>query len=232
MKKGELRKKEILNTAEALFCKKGYEQTSIQDIIDLLNSSKGSFYHHFVSKEALLEGICMNRAKQNYELSVSKMDDSWNSVECLNYLLSNMLPLRDERISFLLMLLPLFRKAEGRTVRAYYSSALSSQFREIVIRQIAYGCEKGEMSCQEYDYTADIILLMTNNLWVCICEIISASEEDGKETDISELLRMTDAYRTAVTRILSLPYGMIEIADLNMLKDLCIKIHQHWSVEK
>ena len=43
MKKGELKKQEIMETAEILFCKKGYEQTSIQDILDKLKTSKGSF---------------------------------------------------------------------------------------------------------------------------------------------------------------------------------------------
>ena len=63
MRKGDIRKQEILATAEQLFCRNGYEQTSVQDIIDCLHSSKGSFYHHYASKEALLEGICRNRAE-------------------------------------------------------------------------------------------------------------------------------------------------------------------------
>ena len=41
MKKGDLRKQEILQTAEKLFCRKGYEQTSVQDILDQLKTSKG-----------------------------------------------------------------------------------------------------------------------------------------------------------------------------------------------
>ena len=35
MKKGDLRKQEILRTAEQMFCRKGYDQTSIQDTIIL-----------------------------------------------------------------------------------------------------------------------------------------------------------------------------------------------------
>ena len=47
LRKGDIRKQEILKTAEMMFCRNGYEKTSIQDIIDVLHSSKGSFYHHF-----------------------------------------------------------------------------------------------------------------------------------------------------------------------------------------
>ena len=79
MKKGEIRKQEILSTAEELFCRKGYEQTSIQDIIDRLNTSKGSFYHHFTSKESLLEEICDYRAEQILQ---SALSDSRREAEC------------------------------------------------------------------------------------------------------------------------------------------------------
>ena len=41
----------ILETATRLFMKKGYEHTSIQDIIDNLGGlSKGAIYHHFKSR--------------------------------------------------------------------------------------------------------------------------------------------------------------------------------------
>ena len=45
----------ILDTAVELFLKKGYENTSIQDIVNQLGGlSKGAIYHHFKSKEAIL----------------------------------------------------------------------------------------------------------------------------------------------------------------------------------
>ena len=49
MKKGDARREELLATAERLFCTKGYEKTSVQDILDEMGFSKGGFYHHFDS---------------------------------------------------------------------------------------------------------------------------------------------------------------------------------------
>ena len=44
----------ILDTAQKLFLEKGYEHTTIQDIIDNLGGlTKGAIYHHFTSKESL-----------------------------------------------------------------------------------------------------------------------------------------------------------------------------------
>lgn len=48
----------ILNVAQGLFLEKGYENTSIQDIIDGLGGlSKGAVYHHFKSKEEIFNAV-------------------------------------------------------------------------------------------------------------------------------------------------------------------------------
>ncbi len=47
----------ILDTASALFFQKGYDKTTLQDIIDATKLSKGAIYHHFTSKEAILIAV-------------------------------------------------------------------------------------------------------------------------------------------------------------------------------
>ena len=48
----------ILDVASRLFLEKGYEHTSIQDIINNLGGlSKGAIYHHFKSKEEILIAV-------------------------------------------------------------------------------------------------------------------------------------------------------------------------------
>ncbi len=48
----------ILDVSYRLFMKKGYEHTSIQDIISHLGGlSKGAIYHHFKSKEEILMAV-------------------------------------------------------------------------------------------------------------------------------------------------------------------------------
>ena len=45
------RRQEFLDTARELFYSKGYEETSVNDILKKLDLSKGTFYHYFKSKE-------------------------------------------------------------------------------------------------------------------------------------------------------------------------------------
>ncbi|MBN1538594.1 MAG: TetR/AcrR family transcriptional regulator [Candidatus Thermoplasmatota archaeon] len=54
VKDHDVRKKEIVETAERLFLKYGYEETPIKLIIDDIGIAKGTFYHYFSSKDDLL----------------------------------------------------------------------------------------------------------------------------------------------------------------------------------
>ena len=65
LKKGDARRGELLAASEKLFYTKGYENTSVQDILDAVGFSKGGFYHHFDSKLAVLEAICQQRAEDD-----------------------------------------------------------------------------------------------------------------------------------------------------------------------
>jgi len=51
------RKKQIIEAGFKIFREKGYDETSVRDIIEEIGISKGGFYHHYSSKEELLEDI-------------------------------------------------------------------------------------------------------------------------------------------------------------------------------
>lgn len=51
------RRMELFNAAQALFFTKGYEKTSVKDIVKQVGVAKGLFYYYFESKQALLEAL-------------------------------------------------------------------------------------------------------------------------------------------------------------------------------
>ena len=89
LKKGDARRGELLAASEKLFYTKGYENTSVQDILDALELSKGGFYHYFVSKEAVLQEICEQRATARFgRLGMELYDSRVSPIDKLNRLLS------------------------------------------------------------------------------------------------------------------------------------------------
>jgi TetR/AcrR family transcriptional regulator, transcriptional repressor for nem operon len=47
----------IVATADQLFYQQGYEHTSFSDIADVVQISRGNFYHHFKSKDEILDAV-------------------------------------------------------------------------------------------------------------------------------------------------------------------------------
>ncbi len=69
----------ILDVASRLFLEKGYEHTSIQDIIDHLGGlSKGAIYHHFKSKEDILVAVTERMTEESNRMLLNIRD--WKNV--------------------------------------------------------------------------------------------------------------------------------------------------------
>jgi AcrR family transcriptional regulator len=60
IKEGEIRRREILVAARDLFVKKGYDHTSVNDILKIVGIAKGTFYYYFASKQEVLEAIIVD----------------------------------------------------------------------------------------------------------------------------------------------------------------------------
>lgn len=78
-------KTRIVSAAWQLFYEKGYDQTTVDDIIALSGTSKGSFYYYFSTKDELLETLS-NVLDDFYEELSGKMEPSMNSFDKLLYL--------------------------------------------------------------------------------------------------------------------------------------------------
>jgi AcrR family transcriptional regulator len=77
IKHPELRRSEILDQAFALFLSRGYDHTSLNDIIAEAGISKGAFYHYFPSKEALLAALADRFARK----TLAELEDVLNDRE-------------------------------------------------------------------------------------------------------------------------------------------------------
>src|SRR5262249_36770443 len=57
IERGQATRQRLLATAARLFAERGYEATSIEEMLQELQVSRGALYHHFDSKEALFEAV-------------------------------------------------------------------------------------------------------------------------------------------------------------------------------
>ena len=77
VKDAEERRNEILDVAERLFCTKGFDSTSTNDILAEIGIARGTLYYHFKSKEDILDAMIERMTNQLVEkASVIALDES------------------------------------------------------------------------------------------------------------------------------------------------------------
>ncbi len=82
-------KEKIIKGAFTLFATKGYEATTTQDIIDITQLSRGAMYHHFKSKQDILESVTKEaQLKINVFFERLVADDSLTTKEKISEIIS------------------------------------------------------------------------------------------------------------------------------------------------
>ena len=97
-KSGRNTKGRIVSAAWKLFYEQGYDNTTVEDIIFESETSKGSFYHYFEGKDALLGSLSMI-FDEKYEELRQEMDPDMHAVDKLIYMNHELFSMIDNTVS-------------------------------------------------------------------------------------------------------------------------------------
>ena len=97
-KSGRNTKGRIVSAAWKLFYEQGYDNTTVEDIIFESETSKGSFYHYFEGKDALLGSLSMI-FDEKYEQLRQEMDPDMNAVDKLIHMNHELFTMIDNTVS-------------------------------------------------------------------------------------------------------------------------------------
>ena len=86
----------IVSAAWELFYEQGYENTTVEDIIAVSGTSKGSFYHYFDGKDALLETLSLLFDEKYEELEEEA--EAMDAVDALIFLNRQLFTMIDDRV--------------------------------------------------------------------------------------------------------------------------------------
>ena len=127
----------ILEVSLALFNEKGYEKTTIQDIVNALGMSKGAIYHHFKSKDEIIEALSERCYHGDAQMELLRNASDKTGIEKKNpkIFMSGM--------------------AENLSVNS-----------QIVERILKEGMEDGSIRSQDPLCAAQVLMLLLN-YWIC-----------------------------------------------------------------
>jgi AcrR family transcriptional regulator len=209
LKPPAVRRRELIDCAQTMFLSRGYERTTINDVIVATGLSKGAFYHYFRSKEELLEAIAARFAGQ----SLGFLDDvraGRDALSSLNVMLAvgrewKLEHMRDLRAMFTTLLKPENAVLYQRIVEAVY--AVLTPALAAIIEQ---GQREGTFAAGDARVAAETLLWLGNGRRPVIIEALAKAETDPG-AGVEMVMRRIRAEEAIIDRILGLPAGSVKV---------------------
>lgn len=165
----------IMDAAFRLFMEKGYEHTSVQDIIDNLGGlSKGAIYHHFKSKEEILVAVVERMtAESNRVLADIRDRSDLNGREKLKTIFKSSVkrPVQDE----IFTVAPDFRN-NPRLLFLIFRDTVDEVAPNYILPIIEQGLSDGSIQT-EYPRQLSELIILAANIWMNPM-IFDSGEED------------------------------------------------------
>ena len=143
-------KGKIVSAAWQLFYQQGYNDTTIDEIVELSGTSRGSFYHYFDGKDALLSSLSY-LFDEKYEELMETMNESLSPIDKLVFLNQELFLMIENTVSvdllcqlFATQLITTGERHLMDTNRTYYKL-----LRKITIEGYNQGLFKGELSIND-----------------------------------------------------------------------------------
>ena len=192
---------EFLSTAQQFFMTKGYEQTSVNDIIDKMGGAKGTFYHYFKSKEELLEKLAEQFANQTLQkIRYVIQMDNLNAIEKLNKYFMEVWDLKMENRELMVLFMTVMYSEENLRYRYKMFKTNAQLIKPELNKIIAQGKAEGLLDPVGGEDTPLMIFSMGTYVSESIVELMRDLEE--KPENAFKIEQKWTAYQKGIERIL------------------------------
>jgi Transcriptional regulator len=154
------RRKELIDTAEDLFVKKGYEDTSVSDIVKKIKVGQGTFYYYFKSKEEILEAVAEKIVAPIAEEIRNIAKGNGDPATKVNSILNSILKAGSSETGFM----KLMHQKGNYLLHDKLEEALEAKISPIIAEVISKGMDEGFFNM---DYPKEsFILLLSSTLYI------------------------------------------------------------------
>lgn len=193
------KKEQILDISLSLFLEKGYDNTSISDIVTSLDIARGTLYYHFESKEAIMDAIIEQSVKEIVE-KVEKMVFK-KDLSVYEKIFSLFSTTSMKRKSGGDLMINYLNQPQNALLHEKSNSSLIQKISPFLGKIIEEGVEEGLFDNAFPFETAEIILTM----------IVGFLDLHYEDMDESDLVRRTESLLYNMERILGAKEGSLAI---------------------
>ncbi|MDD7389726.1 MAG: TetR/AcrR family transcriptional regulator [Lachnospiraceae bacterium] len=207
VKDAEERKNEILDVAERLFCAKGFDHTSTNDILNEIGIARGTLYYHFKSKEDILDAMIERLTNQIVAKAAAiALDDS---IPVLERLTRTILSLNvDSELGDMIM--EQVHRPQNALMHQKLEDRLLGRVNKLITKIAEDGIRQGIMHT---DYPAEAVEMIMTYSYKAFDSIVQYSEE--------EEIRKIEGFVYHSERMLGMERGALQEVMRPLFKKLC-----------
>jgi AcrR family transcriptional regulator len=212
-----VKRKEILDAAQKLVYTRGYQQMSIQDILNELNISKGAFYHYFDSKQSLLDGLVDRMLDEAEQVLRPILAADLPAIEKLRRYFDTGSRWKTDRKAFMLDLLRVWYTDSNALVRQKQQAAAMKRVAPMLAEIIRQGVSEGVFTTDYPDEIGSMVWSLAQGISDHVAGLLLSCEP---QPDAYQRMKaILAAYSDALERILGAPSGSLPLVDVNLLKE-------------
>lgn len=202
---------ELIDAAWQLFTTRGYDATSVQDVIDKVGVSKGAFYHYFTTKEELLDTVVERTTRAAVaELEPVVTEPSRTAIEKLNGFLAGLRRYRYRHFTLLKDAFRVLLHHQNAIIREKLTERSAQMALPGLTAIIEQGAREGTFSTPDPRHAAETLLYLSqyfgeHNMHLVIDHI-------GDPHVLDAVRRHEDFTFDAFERLLGAPKGSLERA--------------------
>lgn len=160
MKKGERRKQDLLNIAYRMFIEKGYENTSVDDIIIEAGIAKGTYYYYFESKEATLEAVIEMMIEKAENIAKAALMNPVPIPQKLASVVYAFQPNKDE-----IVITDVLKRKENIVMHDKIGKKIVEVAVPILSDIVKEGIAQGIFACTNVEERVKMLLIMSQNMF-------------------------------------------------------------------
>jgi AcrR family transcriptional regulator len=212
-----VRRNEILDAAQRLMVTAGYEQMTIQDILDSLGISKGAFYHYFSSKQELLEAIIERMLVDAEKLLAPILNDpTLPALVKFERFFTSVADWKTAQKSFVLALLKVWYQDDNAIVRQKLRVTMVKHISPLIATITQQGNREGVMVTSDPDQAGEVALQLVYDLSDTM-GLLLASHQSGIDS-LQPIAAKIAAYTEAIERVLGAAPGSLYLVDMEVMR--------------
>lgn len=175
VKDAKERRNEILDVAERLFCEKGFDNASTNDILTEIGIARGTLYYHFKSKEDILDAMIERLTNQMVEkAAVIALDES---IPVLERLTRTMLSLNvDNELGNMVM--EQVHRPQNALMHQKLENILLERVNKLITKIAEDGIKQGIMNT---NYPAEAVEMTMTYSYTAFDSMVQYSEEEKQK---------------------------------------------------